>query len=150
MLKNNLTRIILTIISNVILIISLILVLIFKNDYGYSLYWFVSPILMIIGLLYVNRFSVKGLNADTKESLVIQRSFDDSSTLITFFYGLVYLIIQGIDIFNEGIINNPYVIVGFFIITILYELFTYLTINNAKKETRALLEKKYNKKNKFI
>lgn len=37
--------------------------------------------------------------------LVIQRSFDDSSTLITFFYGLVYLIIQGIDIFNERIIN---------------------------------------------
>ena len=99
-----------------------------------------------IGLLYINRFSVRGLNADTKESLVIQRSFDDSSTLITFFYGLVYLIIQGIDMFNEGIINNPYVIVGFFIITILYELFTYLTINNAKKETRALLEKKYNKK----
>ena len=146
MLKNNLTRIILTIISNVILIISLILVLIFKNNYGYSLYWFVSPILMIIGLLYINRFSVRGLNADTKESLVIQRSFDDSSTLITFFYGLVYLIIPGIDMFNEGIINNPYVIVRFFIITILYELFTYLTINNAKKETRALLEKKYNKK----
>lgn len=47
--------------------------------------------------------------------------------------------------FNEEIINNPYVIVGFFIITILYELFTYLTINNAKKKTRALLEK-----NKFI
>lgn len=134
MLKNNLTRIILTIISNVILIISLILVLIFKNDYGYSLYWFVSPILMIIGLLYINRFSVRGLNADTKESLVIQRSFDDSSTLITFFYGLVYLIIQGIDMFNEGIINNTYVIVGFFIITILYELFTYLTINDARKE----------------
>lgn len=48
--------------------------------------------------------------------------------------------------FNEGIINNTYVIVSFFIITILYELFTYLTINNAKEETRALLGKKYNKK----
>ena len=141
MLKNNLTRIILTIISNVILIISLILVLIFKNDYGYSLYWVICPFLLVVVLLLINKWSVIGLNADTNDSKLIQRSFDDTTVVSTVFFGLIYLLIQGLQMWKEELSRNSFVIIGFFIVVIIYQMITYLAIYNAKKETRSLLKK---------
>lgn len=133
---------------NIFMIVSLILVLMLKNDYGYRLYWVITPFLMVLVLLVIKKWSVRGLNADTEESKVIQRSFDDTTTLSTVFFGIVYLFIQGIECIKENIINNPYVIVGFFIVMIIYEAFTYLAIYVAKRDTARLLEKKYNHKRK--
>lgn len=133
---------------NIFMIVSLILVLMLKNDYGYRLYWVITPFLMVLVLLVIKKQSVRGLNADTEESKVIQRSFDDTTTLSTVFFGIVYLFIQGIECIKENIINNPYVIVGFFIVMIIYEAFTYLAIYVAKRDTARLLEKKYNHKRK--
>ena len=133
---------------NIFMIVSLVLVLMLKNDYGYRLYWVITPFLMILVLLVIKKWSARGLNADTEESKVIQRSFDDTTTLSTVFFGIVYLFIQGIECIKENIINNPYVIVGFFIVMIIYEAFTYLSIYVAKRDTARLLEKKYNHKRK--
>lgn len=133
---------------NIFMVVSLVLVLMLKNDYGYRLYWVITPFLMVLVLLVIKKWSVRGLNADTEESKVIQRSFDDSTTLSTVFFGIIYLIIQGVECIREDIINNPYVIVGFFIVMIIYELFTYLAIYVAKRDTARLLEKKYNHKRK--
>lgn len=131
---------------NIFIVVSLVLVLILKSDYGYSLYWTITPFLVVLVISVIQKWSARGLNVDTEESKVIQRSFDDITTLSTVFFGLVYLIIQGIEAWKDNIINNPFVIIGFFIVMIVYELFTYLAIYNAKKETAKLLEKKYNKK----
>ena len=51
-----------------------------------------------------------------------------------------------IDTFNENIKNSPYVLIGFFVITIIYELFIYLAIDNANKETAKLLNEQHNNK----
>ena len=55
---------------------------------------------------------------------------------------MVYLIIEFFDILNNNLRNNMYLIIGFFIITILYEMFIFLSIYNAKKETSDILNKK--------
>ena len=133
---------------NIFMIVSLILVLMLKNDYGYRLYWVITPFLMVLVLLVIKKWSARGLNADTEESKVIQRSFDDTTTLSTVFFGIIYLFIQGIECIRKDIINNPYIIVGFFIVMIIYEAFTYLSIYVAKRDTARLLEKKYNHKRK--
>ena len=133
---------------NIFMVVSLVLVLMLKNDYGYRVYWVITPFLMVLVLLVIKKWSARGLNADTEESKVIQRSFDDTTTLSTVFFGIVYLFIQGIECIKENIINNPYVIVGFFIVMIIYEVFTYLSIYVAKRDTAKLLEKKYNHKRK--
>lgn len=101
---------------------------------------------MILILSIIQKWSVRDLNADVDKSKTIQRSVDDTTTLSTVFFGLIYLIIQCIEVWKENITNNQVVIIGFFIIMIVYELFTYLAIYNAKKETKELLEKKYKKK----
>ena len=133
---------------NIFMVVSLVLVLMLKNDYGYRLYWVITPFLMVLVLLVIKKWSARGLNADTEESKVIQSSFDDTTTLSTVFFGIVYLFIQGIECIKKNIINNPYVIVGFFIVMIIYETFTYLSIYVAKRDTARLLEKKYNHKRK--
>lgn len=144
--RKNKIRNIAIVLLNIFIVISLILVLFLKNDYGYSIYWVITPFLLVLILLVIQKWSARGLNADTEESKVIQRSFDDSTTLSTVFFGLIYLIIQGIECWKKDITHNPILIISFFIIMAVYELFTYLTIYNAKKETAQLLEKKYKKK----
>lgn len=149
-MKKNINKKLLTnigiVLLNIIMVVSLILVLGFEIDYGYSMYWVITPFLMILVLSVIQKWSVRGLNADVEESRTIQRSFDDTTTLSTVFFGLIYSIIQGVEFWKKNITNNPIVIIGFFIVMIVYELFTYLAIYNAKKETAKLLEKKYNNK----
>lgn len=149
MQKNkNLIRNIGIVLLNIFMIVSLVLVLMLKNDYGYRLYWIITPFLMVLVLLVIKKWSARGLNADTEESKVIQRSFDDTTTLSTVFFGIIYLFIQGVECIKKDITNNSYIIVGFFIVMIIYEAFTYLSIYVAKRDTARLLEKKYNHKRK--
>ena len=146
--NKNLVRNIGIVLLNIFMVVSLVLVLMLKNDYGYRLYWVITPFLMVLVLLVIKKWSARGLNADTEESKVIQRSFDDTTTLSTVFFGIIYLVIQGVECIKKDIINNPYIIVGFFIVMIIYEMFTYLSIYVAKRDTARLLEKKYNHKRK--
>ncbi len=146
--NKNLIRNIGIVLLNIFMVVSLVLVLMLKNNYGYILYWVITPFLMVLVLLVIKKWSARGLNADTEESKVIQRSFDDTTTLSTVFFGIIYLVIQGVECIKENIINNPYVIVCFFIVMIIYEAFTYLSIYVAKRDTARLLEKKYNHKRK--
>lgn len=146
--NKNLIRNIGIVLLNIFMVVSLVLVLMLKNDYGYRLYWVITPFLMVLVLLVIKKWSVRGLNADTEESRVIQRSFDDTTALSTVFFGIIYLVIQGVECIKKDITNNPYIIVEFFIVMIIYEAFTYLSIYVAKRDTARLLEKKYNHKRK--
>ena len=139
-LKKNAIKIAIVLL-NIFLIVSLLLVLVFKNDYGYSLYWVICPFLLVVVLLLINKWSALGLNADTNDSKLIQRSFDDTTVVSTVFFGLIYLLIQGLQMWKEELVRNSFVIIGFFIVVIIYQMITYLAIYNAKKETRTLLEK---------
>ena len=144
--NKNLIRNIGIVLLNVFMVVSLVFVLILKNDYGYNLYWVITPFLMVLVLMVIGRWSVRGLNVDKEESRVIQRSFDDTTVVSTLIYGVKYLTIQFIDYVKKGIINNPIIIIVFFVVMVAYELVTYLAIYVAKRDTAILLEKTYNKK----
>ena len=130
---------------NIFLLISLLYALLSKNEVAYKIYWTIIPVLVLIILLTISRWSVIN-NNDSEMAKSIQKSFDDNTTISTVFFGLIYSIIQGLDCFKEDSINNPVLVICFFIIMVVYELFTYLSIYNAKKETAKLLEEKYNNK----
>ena len=99
---------------------------------------------LVLVLMVIGRWSVRGLNADKEESRVIQRSFDDSTTISTVVFGIIYLTIQFVDYIKKGLTNNSIVIIIFFVVMITYELITYLAIYVAKRDTARLLEKKCN------
>lgn len=146
--RKTMIRNITIVLLNIFMVISLVLVLMLKNDYGYNLYWVITPFLTVLVISVIQKWSVRGLNVDTEESKVIQRSFDDTTTLSTVFFGVIYLFIQGVEYWKEDITHNPVVIIGFFIVMVVYELFTYFAIYIAKRDTARLLEKTYHHKKK--
>lgn len=99
---------------------------------------------MLIFILMMLLYEVdKGqVDYDIDKSKLVKRSYNDTTTLATVFYGIVYLIIEFFDSIKINLKDNIYLIIGFFIITIIYELFIYLSISNANKETSEILNKK--------
>lgn len=129
-------------ITNILTIICLILVLSLKTQFTYSLYWALIPLLIMFVMLLIREIDKGNLDTDIDKSKLIKRAYNDTTAISIVFYGMVYLIILFFEELNNNVYNNIYVIVGFFILTIIYELFLYLSVYNASKETSEILNKK--------
>ena len=127
---------------NIVFTISFIITTIYKNNFTYSLYWIIVPMLIFILLLYQYEIDKGKIDLDINKSKIIKLSYIDTTTISTAFYGLIYLTIEFLDSFNINIKNNIYLVVSFFIISIVYELFIYLSIKKASEETKNILNKK--------
>lgn len=138
--SKNLKRLLIS--ANVLMIACLILVGVLQTKFTYSLYWTVIPFLIILIVALINEVDKGQLDVDKEKSKIIKRSYNDISTLATIFYAMIYLIILFFDSLNDNLRNNLYLIVGFFIITLVYESIIYLSISTAKKETINLLLRK--------
>ena len=128
------------ILLSIFFVVSFGLSQIIANDYFKNMFW-VSTALLTVGLiLELNDWSKLGLDLDKNKSKTIKRSFDDSTTLLVVFFGTLLCLVVFFDTFNHDVMKNNFVIIGTFIMTLEFELFTYLSIWNAKKETRQLLK----------
>ena len=112
------------------------------DNFSYSLYWILVPVLIFILMMLLYEVDKGQVDYDIDKSKLVKRSYNDTTTLATVFYGIVYLIIEFFDSIKINLKDNIYLIIGFFIITIIYELFIYLSISNANKETSEILNKK--------
>ena len=132
----------LVVITNILTIICLVLVLSLKTKFTYSLYWALIPLLIMFVLCLIHEIDKGNIDTDIDKSKLIKRAYNDTTTIAVVFYGMVYLIILFFEQLNSNVYNNVYVIVGFFLLTIIYELFLYLSVYNASKETSEILNKK--------
>lgn len=137
---------ILLIITNILNILFLIISGISDNDNMFDYYWFTTPLILIFLVLIINEWSKEGLNSDINKSKIINRSFSDITTIIVVMFGLIFLILMFLNSIDTGIINNLYVMTGFTIITVIAEIFTYVSISSTRKETVKLLQKQHNMK----
>lgn len=141
MRKSNIIKKIL-ILVNILVPIFTILVLIFKSKLTYSLYWISIPILIFFIISFIYEVDKGLVDSDLDESKKIKRSYNDSTTVSTVLYALIYLGIEFIDTLNNSVRDNVYLVCGFYAITLFYELIIYLSIRNAMKETSKLLNEK--------
>lgn len=121
-------------------IVSFILSLIIATNRFISMFWASFALLFCGILLDVNKWSKLGLDVDKNKSKTIRRSFDDSTTVSAVFLGTLTLLVVLFDMFDNNVMKNNFVIIGMFIMTLVFELFTYLSIWNAKKDTANLLK----------
>lgn len=128
--------------SNILLVISFILVLIFNSKFTYSFYWIVVPLILLFTVLLIGEIDKGKVNKDVKKSSLIKRVFNDNTVILVVMYGAIYLCAEGADIFVDGFKSNSIVVIIYFIITAIYELLLYVTIDNANKETSQLLKNK--------
>lgn len=131
---------IVVVLLSVFFVISFILSQVIADDIFKNLFWVVTSLLFCSILLDLNAWSKLGLDVDKTKSSTIKRGFNDSTTLLVVFYGTLLILIVLFDNISNGIMENNFVIIGTFIMTLEFELFTYLSIWNAKKETRQLLK----------
>ena len=131
---------IVVVLLTVFFIVSFILSQVIATSNFKSLFWIATSLLFCSILLDLNAWSKLGLDVDKTKSSTIKRGFNDSTTLLVVFYGTLLILIVLFDSFSNGIMENNFVIMGTFIMTLEFELFTYLSIWNAKKETRQLLK----------
>ena len=128
------------ILLSIFFVVSFGLSQIIGNDYFKNMCW-VSTALLTVGLiLELNDWSKLGLDLDKNKSKTIKRSFDDSTTLLVVFFGTLLCLVVFFDTFNHDVMKNNFVIIGTFIMTIEFELFMYLSVWNAKKDTANLLK----------
>jgi len=140
MRKINILKPIITI-TNILMIICFILTIVLKTKIIYSLYWVLVPLLIFLLLLFINSIDKGKLDKDLNKSKQIKQSYSDMTTVATVFYGIVYLIIEFFGSMNTGLKENNYLIIRFFIITIVYESFIYLSISKTSKEISKILNK---------
>ena len=128
------------ILLSIFFVVSFGLSQIIGNDYFKNMFW-VSTALLTLGLiLELNDWSKLGLDLDKNKSKTIKRSFDDSTTLLVVFFGTLLCLVVLFDTLNHNVMKNNFVIIGTFIMTIEFELFMYLSVWNAKKDTANLLK----------
>ena len=132
----------LLVIANTLIIGCLIALLILKTDFMYSLYWVLVPFLIVIIVAFIREIDKGQMDSDIDKSKIVKRSYNDISTVATVIYIFAYLIILFIEQITKKAYQNIYVIIGFLVLTFIYEMFLYLSIYNAKKETSEILNKK--------
>ena len=71
-------------------------------------------------MLLIREIDKGNIDTDINKSKIIKRAYNDSTAIAIVFYGMVYLIILFFEQLNSNVYNNIYVIVGFFILTLLY------------------------------
>lgn len=113
---------------------------IIATDYFKNMFWASTAFLMVGTILDLNAWSKLGLDVDKNKSRTIKRSFDDSTTLLVVFYGTLLALIVLLDSFGHNLMTNNYSIIIMFVMTLEFELFMYLSIWNAKKDTAKLLK----------
>ncbi len=110
------------------------------TDYFKNMFWASLAFLMVGTLLDLNAWSKIGLDVDKNKSRTIKRGFDDSTTILAVFYGTLLSVIVLLDSSKNNLMNNNYSIIIMFIMTLEFELFMYLSIWNAKRDTAKLLK----------
>ena len=110
------------------------------SDYFKNMFWASTALLAVGLILDLNAWSKLGLDIDKNKSKTIKRSFDDSTTLLVVFFGTLLCLVVLFDALNHNVMKNNLVIIGAFIMTLEFELFMYLSVWNAKKDTANLLK----------
>ena len=137
---------ILLIILNIIVITIFALSRIYSYKIFMGLYWLLAPVILLVTTYLLKVYSKSGLNIDNKKSKVIQRSFDDITTVTSVIYILMYLMIVFLDSTIGNVASNFYVQLVFMIFTLIFETIIVSSIIGTKKQTKKLIEKEFNKK----
>lgn len=128
------------ILLSIFFVVSFGLSQIIGSDYFKNMFWASTALLAVSLILDLNAWSKLGLDIDKNKSKTIKRSFDDSTTLLVVFFGTLLCLVVLFDTLNHNVMKNNLVIIGTFIMTLEFELFMYLSVWNAKKDTANLLK----------
>ncbi|MGN0974348.1 MAG: hypothetical protein ACI4OT_06355 [Bacilli bacterium] len=132
------------IISNILLLIAVVGVFITKQDIKnvlIGLYWFAIT-LNIVGMTwFLATWTKGGVNADVHRSKRILQELDNITLTFVVCYVLSYLGIVFLQSINPIFRDNIYLIIGFYLFTLVAELILFIAEEKAYKETLKVIKK---------
>ena len=132
------------IISNILMLITVIGSIFSKDnikDVMISLYW-LSVTINIFGLiLFLGKWTKNGINADVHKSQRILEELSNITMAFIVCYVIVYLGIVFIQNMNPLFGDNIYLVVGFYLFTIVAEIIAFVAEEKAYKETLKVIKK---------
>lgn len=130
------------IISNILLIGIVILLIVTGEKFLFNLYWCIVPLLLLGTVWFISKWGKRGTDIDTKKSKEVSRSFDDITTVLLVLYALIYLGILFMEYFDDTIKINIYVAIGFYVLSIIVQLFMFIAVDSAYKDTKKIITEK--------
>jgi len=148
MRKKNKIITIATIIIDIITTIALCLALFLKQDVYYALYWILVTPMLLVTVFHVHIWNRNGNgdNVDKDKSTTIRRSYDDMTAVIVVLNGMLYLTVMFLEMINQSIKTNMFIIVIIYVLFVISHLMNFLALYNANKETEKLVKNTYKKK----
>lgn len=145
--KNKITTIV-TLVIDIITTIALCLALFLKQDIYYALYWVLITPMLLVTVFHVHIWNRNGNgdNVDKDKSTTIRRSYDDMTAVIVVLNGMLYLTVMFLEMINQSIKTNMFIIVIIYVLFVISHLMNFLALYNANKETEKLVKNTYKKK----
>lgn len=131
---------------NILLFLTMIVSIITNDKDMFSLYGIFVTLMYLYETLYLLKWSkIKSIDIDKEKSKAIRYSFDGITSTTFMITTLVYLIYMAFETFHPEIKDNIFVCVIMYIILTVALLFYYLAVSAAKKDTKRLINKTFNK-----
>ena len=128
--------------SIIMFIVSFILTQVIDTEFCNHFFWFSWLCLTCFTIIDMEYWTKAGLNASVEEGKSIARKFGDGTTSLLVYHMLLFFLIILYSTYDKEIIKNNYVIIGMFIMTIIYEILNYCYVYSAKAENVKIIEKK--------
>lgn len=132
------------IISNILLLIAVVGIFLTKQDIKnvlIGLYWFAIT-LNIFGMTwFLATWTKGGVNADVHNSKRILQELDNTTLAFVVCYVLSYLGIVFLQSINPIFRDNIYLIIGFYLFTLVAQVILYIAEEKAYKETLKVIKK---------
>jgi len=147
--KNKITTIV-TLVIDIITTIALCLALFLKQDIYYAIYWILITPMLLVTVFHVHIWNRNGNgdNVDKDKSTTIRRSYDDMTAVIVVLNGMLYLTVMFLEMINQSIKTNMFIIVIIYVLFVISHLMNFLALYNARKETKELVKNTFNNKKK--
>lgn len=137
-----------TLTVDILMTIIFVLTLILKNDIMFALYWTFTPLLLIVDILSIMHWEIDGMQSEKHEIDKMVKSFRDVTAITIVLSGLGYLTVIFLEIINESISHNLYVVIVLFGLLMITQLFNRLMIHTNIRDASKFAKDFYRKNNK--
>lgn len=137
-----------TILVDILMIITFALTLILRTNFMFGLYWISIILFLIVDIISIMHWDVDGLKSEKSESDKIIRGFRDATAVTIILSALGFLAVMFLREINENITKNIYVIVALFCLLAITQLFNRLMIHSNIKSSAKFTKEFYIKNNK--
>ena len=141
MQKSKLYKLLLAI-TNIVSIAGVIFNFVNQTKYSVGMFWGSTLFIILFMILYLDETEKGKLNYDMSKTKSIKQRFGEANFSLLMMYAFIFLTAQFIRIINDKISYSLYLICGYYVITIVFQLMAFSNLYGTNKEINRILDEK--------